>query len=414
MASSVADCASTIALPGRRQLTPNSPLGAQRSARQLRRQLRFRKLRSSPRLRAGLVKNRVRFDYTYLYDDAGDRVEETVNGTATYYLINTNNPTGYDQPIEQKSSPTATPSETYIIGDRVLAQANGSGTMTYLLADGQGSTRLLTDADGNVTATLNYDAFGNALNFNPATVGTIWQFGGDGYYDYASGLTFHSNGRQSDSLIGRFITMDGQSYEIVQDPITGNLYLLDDADPENGSDPSGHWDLTAARDGIEVHQDLYADFAAKLGPAALTNRSINTILGIQTGDPDAIDRPDLIDTAEHSIFEIKTVTGQAAGEGQLDQYLITLNQNDPHHNIWTPGTSAQYTPPSELVLSNGDDVTVNPPEGGVITYEIQHNDDNGLYVVAAAGVVALAFAADAFGSLLADALIGAGIALAFA
>jgi hypothetical protein len=211
--------------------------------RQLRRQRAVRKLRCASGLRSWLVKSRVRFDYTYLYDDDGDRVEETVNGTATYYLIDTNNPTGYDQPIEQKSSPTATPSETYVIGDRVLGQADGSGTPTWLLVDGHGSTRLLTNASGTVTAILNYDAFGNALNFNPATIGTIWQFGGDGYYDYASGLTFHSNGRPSSSILARFFILDIPGYQNKFKPITENLYLLDDADPINRRDPSGHFGL---------------------------------------------------------------------------------------------------------------------------------------------------------------------------
>jgi uncharacterized delta-60 repeat protein len=197
---------------------------------------------------------------TYLYDDDGDRVEETVNGTATYYLIDTNNPTGYDQPIEQKASPTATPSETYVIGDRVLGQADGSGTPTWLLVDGHGSTRLLTNASGTVTATLNYDASGNALNFNPATIGTIWQFGGDGYYDYASSLTFHSNGRQSSSIISRFITEDDQVYMVKLDPVTGNLYILDDGDPENGSDPSGHDDNELEDEAFdEADEDIAED-----------------------------------------------------------------------------------------------------------------------------------------------------------
>ena len=104
--------------------------------------------------------------------------------------------------------------------------------------------------------------------------------------------------------------------------------------------------------------------------------SINTILGIQSDDEDASDRPDLINTGNHSIYEIKTVRGQAAGYADLDHYLITLNRLDPHGDIWTPGTADIYTPPSELVLSNGDDVTVNPPVDGVITYEVNRTDDD--------------------------------------
>jgi len=69
MPGGVHDCVTTTS-PGRRQLTRNSPLGAQRSARQLCRQRAVRKLRRASRLRGSLVKNRVRFDYTYVYDDA--------------------------------------------------------------------------------------------------------------------------------------------------------------------------------------------------------------------------------------------------------------------------------------------------------------------------------------------------------
>jgi YD repeat-containing protein len=126
MPGGVHDCVTTTS-PGRRQLTPNSPLGAQRSAHQLRRQLRFRKLRSAPRLRAGLVKNRVRFDYTYVYDDAGDRVSETAGGATTSWLTNTNNPTGYDQPMEEKIGGSL--AETYIIGYGVLGQSSSGGAL---------------------------------------------------------------------------------------------------------------------------------------------------------------------------------------------------------------------------------------------------------------------------------------------
>jgi len=121
-----------------------------------------------------LVKNRVRFDYTYLYDDAGDRVQETTGGTTSFYLTDTANPTGFDQPIEVWTSTsdnrsTATLQETYLIGDRVLAQADSAGNVTYLLVDGHGSTRLLVSAAGAVTGTINYDAFGGEVSTSGST-----------------------------------------------------------------------------------------------------------------------------------------------------------------------------------------------------------------------------------------------------
>src|SRR5208282_4482413 len=96
--------------------------------------------------------------------------------------------------------------------------------------DGQGSTRALTNASGVVTATFNYDAFGNAIGFNPATAPTIFLYGGDGMYDGPSGLYFHGSGRQSENELDRFITTNLPEYSNNQDPITLNTYLLDNAD----------------------------------------------------------------------------------------------------------------------------------------------------------------------------------------
>ena len=52
---------------------------------------------------------------TYIYDDDGDRVSETTSGTTTNYLIDTKNPTGYDQPLEETVAGTTTPARTYFL-----------------------------------------------------------------------------------------------------------------------------------------------------------------------------------------------------------------------------------------------------------------------------------------------------------
>jgi YD repeat-containing protein len=210
---------------------------------------------------------------SYVYDDAGNRVRETTGGSTTYYLTATDNPTGYAQPLEEKSSSSSAPSRTYILGDRALAQADAAGNVTYLLTDGHGSTGLLTNSAGTLTAAFNYDAFGNALNFTPVSAATPFLFGGDGIYDGASGLTFHGSGRQSSNILGRFVTKDDQFYTVNFDPITGNLYLLDNANPVNRSDPSGH----IAGDGFDdlegdaaelAWEDQYNAQEAELGQSA--------------------------------------------------------------------------------------------------------------------------------------------------
>src|SRR5580700_6267524 len=48
-----------------------------------------------------------------------------------------------------------------------------------------------TDSSGNVVQSFDYDAFGDPLDFDPATADTVWLFGGDGFYDPASGWTYH-------------------------------------------------------------------------------------------------------------------------------------------------------------------------------------------------------------------------------
>jgi YD repeat-containing protein len=183
---------------------------------------------------------------TYVYDDAGERVQETANGSTSYYLTDTQNPTGYDQPIEQWAEPIGsrsgqTPSTTYVLGDRVLAQINSTGTISYLLSDGHGSTRALTNASGVITSNsgviFSYDAFGTALNFAASSAGTVFLFGGDAIYDSISGLYMHGDGVR-DRLGFEFIQMDSAA-GTSQDPFSLHKYLYTAADPLNGSDPSG-------------------------------------------------------------------------------------------------------------------------------------------------------------------------------
>ncbi len=181
---------------------------------------------------------------TYAYDDHGNRVSETVGGVTTLYLIDTNNPTGYAQPMEAKSSATGKPITTWIIGDRVFGQADSAGNVSYLLADGHGSTRLLTSATGTITAAFNYDAFGTALNFNAGMAATPFLFGGDSFYDAPSGLNFHGDGtRQRFGFL--FMESDfgprGQGNK--NDPLSLHKYLYADGNPINENDPTGHFTL---------------------------------------------------------------------------------------------------------------------------------------------------------------------------
>ncbi len=208
---------------------------------------------------------------TYVYDDAGNRVAETAGGVPTLYLTDTANPTGYDQPLEAKTSATGTPSMTYILGDRVLGQVNSGGTVTYLLVDGHGSTRMLTNSSGTETALLTYNAFGTAMNFTASSAGTVFLFGGDAVYDPVSGLYMNGDGVR-DRFGFEFIQMDPTSGN-TQDPISLHKYLYADADPVNGNDPSGFDDNELEDEAFsEADEDVAEDVAGYTAvDVALTN-----------------------------------------------------------------------------------------------------------------------------------------------
>ncbi len=105
---------------------------------------------------------------TYLYDGDGNRVAKTEQGlggaVTTKYLVDTNNPTGYAQVVEELRGGSVT--RRYTFGHSLISQTqviNNAWQTSFYDYDGHGSTRLLTDAAGTVTDTYDYDAFGNLL-----------------------------------------------------------------------------------------------------------------------------------------------------------------------------------------------------------------------------------------------------------
>ena len=81
----------------------------------------------------------------YTYNDAGIRAlaDVTVNGTRTVtgYLNDRDNFTGYSQVLEEHTNGSAAPGMSYVAGLALLGQTTGTGTVSYFLPDGLGSTR---------------------------------------------------------------------------------------------------------------------------------------------------------------------------------------------------------------------------------------------------------------------------------
>ena len=179
----------------------------------------------------------------YFYDADGLRVYRKDNmpgGVTTYYVWDTENPTGYPQVVEEIEGGQVVRRYGYGLFLETIDIKNGTDfERFYVIRDGTNSVRMLLDSTGNVSATYDYDAFGNLLstsNTNPLTASNPYQFHSE-YKDQATNLVY-LRARWYDSSVGRFTRMD--SYEGSQEsPSTLNKYVSFNNNPANMTDPLG-------------------------------------------------------------------------------------------------------------------------------------------------------------------------------
>ena len=175
---------------------------------------------------------------TYEYNDENIRVSSTVNGVKTTYLVDSNLP--HAQVLEEYQDENLT--AKYVHGlDLISIEQNGE-TSIYLV-DGLGSTRSLTDIDGNVVATYDYEAFGNLINSTGA-VENNYLFTGEQFDGELE--QYYLRDRYYDQSIGRFTRRDTYEGRIFE-PITLHKYLYGNANPVSFIDPTGKSSLIGSR-----------------------------------------------------------------------------------------------------------------------------------------------------------------------
>jgi RHS repeat-associated protein len=159
---------------------------------------------------------------SYAYNGDGLRMSKTVSGTTTAFA--------WDQ---SGTLPLLLAGGTnyyiYGPGGQPIEQISGS-TATYLHADQQGSTRLLTDATGNVVGTYTYGPYGNTTS-HTGTAMTALQYGGQ-YTDTETGYQY-LRARYYDPTTAQFLT---------RDPAVANTmspYGYAAGNPLNEADPTG-------------------------------------------------------------------------------------------------------------------------------------------------------------------------------
>ncbi len=168
----------------------------------------------------------------YAYDTDGMRVQKTVDGNVTNFLLDKNR--DYAQVLREYDNSGAAIVD-YIYGNNLISQKRSSLT-SYYHYDGQLSTRQLTDASANITDGYTYDAFGILVNMFGASENNYLYTGEQ--YDPNVGF-YYLRARYYNQSVGRFLTMDTWAGSIFE-PASLHKYLYAEANPVMYIDPSGH------------------------------------------------------------------------------------------------------------------------------------------------------------------------------
>jgi len=172
------------------------------------------------------------------YDGDGNRVSEEVGETTTFYLVDSRNPSGYPQVLEELQSVSQGPTNlyrAYTYGLGLINQRQPGVSTNFFVYDGRGSTRLLTDNTTNIVNVFAYDAYGTLIASNgpPQTAHLYCAEPLDSNF----GL-YYNRARYLNTGTGRFWTRD--TYEGDQeDPRSLHKYLYAQDDPVNRIDPFG-------------------------------------------------------------------------------------------------------------------------------------------------------------------------------
>ena len=174
-----------------------------------------------------LTKN---YKVSFTYDAEGLRTSKTVNGEKTVYVWD-----GDQLVLELEADGKV--KKRYVRGNDLVFSDKGNGTKRqYYVTDPHGNVVQLTDGNGKVTKTYEYDSFGNEVkpeekDDNP------FRYCGE-YYDKETGEVY-LRARYYQPEKGRFLTRDTYTGE-EDEPESLHLYAYCGNDGVNAWDPSGH------------------------------------------------------------------------------------------------------------------------------------------------------------------------------
>ncbi|NEO88692.1 MAG: RHS repeat-associated core domain-containing protein, partial [Spirulina sp. SIO3F2] len=152
----------------------------------------------------------------------------------------------------------------YVYGLDLIEESDGGENEEFFGVDGLGSTVVLTDGNGEVIETYEYDEFGELADA-AGELATDYLFAGE-QFDESLG-DYYLRQRYYDPTIGRFTRKDTYEGRLAE-PITLNKFVYGNSNPVSYVDPSG---LSSGLIGLTARSQIeIALIAASLAAASIS------------------------------------------------------------------------------------------------------------------------------------------------
>jgi len=212
----------------------------------------------------------------YGYDAQGLMVSRTDAAGTTGFVWDGALPYGQ---VVATTSASGTLDSRWVYGSDRLAEIHGD-TVLWLLTDGLGNVRAVTDSVGGVVGRQDFDAWGNRT----VDSGRTSAFGYRGEWaDKATGLVY-LRARWMDPSAGRFVSEDPY-WGKTEEPNSLHRFLYANSGPMNAMDPTGKYSLmefaavNAALDGLILSVTVPREWIYKIGGGSTDRFEISQGLG---------------------------------------------------------------------------------------------------------------------------------------
>ena len=175
------------------------------------------------------------FIFTFTYNGDGQRVQKQDSTGTTNHIWD-------DQNILLETNASNVIQVVYTLEPEVfgnLISQRRSGTTSFYLFDGLGSTTQIASSTGSVTDGYLYDSFGNILLSSGSTSNWFRYNGQLGYYYDTDLIVYYLRARYYNALLAGFVSRDPTFDRLPNTDFESDCYKYARNNPVGFSDPSG-------------------------------------------------------------------------------------------------------------------------------------------------------------------------------